>query len=156
MITEIQHTAAVSNNDSTNKWPNQDMTSTTIIDSDREDGSKDSSKMPASESFFNGINSSSTVTNFQILIKCNSINGITVSAMDMAKELELNRREQGSILMEKKVKSLQQHWFSEPKVTKTVPSYDPKSSSEENTFNECDTLVQLWCNHGKSESVEYY
>eukprot|EP00957_Ditylum_brightwellii_P127157 9695229-Ditylum_brightwellii.AAC.1 len=50
--------------DSTDKQPNQDMTSTTSTDSDREDGSKDSGKMPAIERFFNGINSSSAMSHF--------------------------------------------------------------------------------------------
>eukprot|EP00957_Ditylum_brightwellii_P103382 7878110-Ditylum_brightwellii.AAC.1 len=63
----------------------------------------------------------------------------------MEKELELNMREQGYILMEKKVKALQQNLFSTAKVTKAASSDDPKVSSEEYTFIECDTLVQLWC-----------
>eukprot|EP00957_Ditylum_brightwellii_P117598 8969032-Ditylum_brightwellii.AAC.1 len=94
------------------------------IDSDREDSSKGGSKMLAIERFFNGINSSITMSKFQHLIKYDSINDSAVSALDAATELELNRIEQGSTLMEKKVKSLQQHRFSASKVTKATSSGD--------------------------------
>eukprot|EP00957_Ditylum_brightwellii_P210670 15365245-Ditylum_brightwellii.AAC.1 len=52
MLAKIQQTT-VSSDDFTDEQPDWHMTSTTIVDSGREDGSKDGGKMPSIERFFN-------------------------------------------------------------------------------------------------------
>ena len=70
--------------------------------------------------------------------------------------LELKGVEKGSITNEYKVKSLNQRWFSTEESKPEKSHKRDETKSEGGVYIERYSLIQLNCNLGRTEPLEYY
>ena len=105
------------------------------------------------ETFFEG-NSGAAMKEFKSMIRCHDIQKCLISAQRLMEHLELKRIDRGSTTKDYKVKSLEQQWFSAKE--KKVKKSDEMEGDGKDVHIERDSLVQINCKQGKTESLECY
>jgi hypothetical protein len=91
---------------------------------------------------------------FKALILCRDIGSVSACAHKLVQLLELGTIEKGSVLLASKHNSRNGRWFNQK--VKTVVCDDGVDSTNDGLYIQQDSLIQLKCKRGKSESVENY
>ena len=110
------------------------------------------------ENFFDVGTSDDLQYVFRTLLHCGNLNDVSVHARELVKLLQLGKSEKGAVTTASKYNSLNGRWFSQK-----VKKDDAGSGNGDNSTNDDggvyiqrDSLIQLKCKRGKSESVENY
>ena len=110
------------------------------------------------ESFFDGGDSRGAFDCFKELLRCNDIGNVQSTAFDLVQLLQLGKLEKGSLSSASKYNSRNGRWFSQ-KASSSVSDVAASMGDEENDsgrFVVRDSLVQMKCKRGRSETIECY
>ena len=95
------------------------------------------------------------IWDFQILLTSKGLHDIRSSTLNLVQLLQLGKLEQGAITTLSKFKSLNERWFNQSKM-KTITDKEGNTIRKDSLYIQRDSLIQIHCKQGKSESVENY
>ena len=95
------------------------------------------------------------IWDFQILLTTEDLHDVSSSALNLVQLLQVGKLEQGAISTLSKFKSRNERCFNQSK-TKTITDKEGNTIRKDSLYIQRDSLIQIHCKQGKSESVENY
>jgi hypothetical protein len=106
--------------------------------------------------FFDDGNSTAAYDQFKLLLRCNSIDVISMEALKTIELLFIGKLEKGAVTKSSKVKSINERWFNQKTKQDTFQIGNKCNREQESLFIQRDSLIHLRSERGGSESIEFY
>lgn len=89
-------------------------------------------------------------------MRSNDINDVSNEALKLIELLVLGKLEKGAVTKAAKVKSISERWFNQKTKKPTTNEEENEDAAGDSLFIRRDSLVQLGCNIGGSDAIEYF
>ena len=112
--------------------------------------------MEVEHNFFDVGDSENAFNHFKALVRCRDITDVPICTLKLVQLVQLGNLEKGALSSSASFQSRNDRWFSQKK--KKMVSVGDKGSDDAVAENyiQRDSLVQIYCKHGKSISVGNY
>ncbi|KAL7484617.1 hypothetical protein ACHAW6_010253 [Cyclotella cf. meneghiniana] len=107
--------------------------------------------------FFEDGNSTVAYDQFKLLLRCNSIDVISMEeALKTNELLFIGKLEKRAVKKSSKVKSINERWFNQKTKLDAFRTGNKCNKEQESLFIQRDSLIHLWSERGGSKSIEFY